>query len=85
MNKHTFALSVGLFASFMHLVWSIFVFAGWAGPILSFAQMMHFIDAPFTILPFSLIHAFSLIILAFIIPYAIGYVFATIWNKVHYK
>ncbi len=86
MNTHKTALSLGSFAAFMHLIWSILVAFGWAGPLLTFIHKVHFIsEPPMTILPFSFSGAIALIFITFIVGYTIGIIFATIWNKTHEK
>ena len=83
MNQNKTGLILGLFAAFIHLVWSVFVLLGWAQPLLNFIYSMHSLSNPFVVAPFSLGRSLGLIVIAFIMGYIIGSIFSFIWNKIH--
>lgn len=78
-------LTVGTFAALVHLVWSVIVAIGWGQALLTFVVTLHMIIPAATVGPFGFGMAAALVILAGIVGYAAGFVFATIWNKVHTK
>ncbi len=81
INGKRLGLTLGTFAAFLHLVWVLLVAFNWAQAFSDFVHMMHFIDHPMTILPFSFGRAILLIIIAFIVGNVIGNLFAFFWNK----
>ncbi len=83
INRNKTALALGSFVAFMHLVWSLLVLLGWAGPLLNFIYTMHSISVPVTVLPFNLGRSIGLILITFVVGYVVGLIFSTIWNKVH--
>ncbi len=76
------ALTLGFFAALLHLVWSLLVALGLAQGLVNWRLGMHFVNLQLTVLPFSLVSAIILVVLAFIGGAVIGTVFALIWNKV---
>ncbi len=83
ISKNKTGLALGLFVGLVHLVWSLLILVGWAGPLLNFIYTMHSISVPITILPFDLGRSIGLILLTGFIGYIVGNIFASIWNKVH--
>ncbi len=85
INRSKFALTFGYFAAVMHVIWSVLVGLGVAQTIMDFVYRMHFMENPYTVAEFSWGTAVGLVVMAFIVAYAISSLFATIWNKVHGK
>lgn len=83
MNPVRTGLVVGTFLALLHTVWSLFVFLGWAQPIINFSFMMHMVAPAFTVESFDLMRAVWLVIIAFAIGFVIGNVFTRIWNAFH--
>lgn len=83
MNKHKVAMTTGLFAGLVHLVWEVLVFLGAGQKFLNWKLSMHSLSSPVKVLPFSLGTAVGLIITALIGGYIVGWVFASIYNKMH--
>lgn len=79
------ALTFGVFLGAWHLVWSILVFTGFAQQLLNFVFWMHMIIPPYQVTAFTLTQALILIVVTFVMGYVGGWVFATIWNKMHHK
>jgi len=77
------ALVVGTFAGLMHAVWSLLVFLGLAEPYLNWILGLHFLSNPYVLAPFSFRTAIFLVVFTFVIGYLLGFVFATIWNRLH--
>jgi hypothetical protein len=80
INRSLVALSLGSFAGFTHLIWSILLAIGWAKPLLDFILNVHHISLNYSLLTFSLGRAVLLIVVTFAVGYVFGFVFATIWN-----
>ncbi|HBA45546.1 hypothetical protein A2W67_00205 [Candidatus Nomurabacteria bacterium RIFCSPLOWO2_02_40_28] len=83
MNKKKVGLVVGSFAALMHLVWGVFIALGFAQPWMDFVYKMHFLNNPFTVMPFDLMRILGLVVIAFVMGYIVGYVFAVLWHKLH--
>lgn len=83
LNTHKVGLIFGSFAALMHLLWSLLVFAGLAQAWIDFVFGMHFLNNPYTVEPFSWGTALGVILIAFVMAYLGGFIFATIWNRLH--
>lgn len=83
LNRNKVALVLGSFAAIVHLVWALIVGLGWGQAYLDFVFGMHFITNPYMVADFDLATAVELIVIAFLVAYIVGYVFATIWNHFH--
>ena len=79
--KHTGMALGGLLAT-VHLVWAALVGLGLAKPLIEFIMRVHMIAEPVTVLPFDLGSAVTLVIVTGLVGYAVGHLFAHIWNKV---
>lgn len=75
-------MALGFFAAFLHLVWSVLLALGWAKPLVDFKTALHGVKISYTLVDFSLAKAVALIVIAFVVAYIIGQIFANIWNKV---
>ena len=69
-------------AGVVHVVWSILVALNWAQPLMDFVTGLHFVQTTNMVMPFDIVTAIELIILASLVGYVLGFVFANIWNKV---
>ena len=76
-----FALALGSFAALAHLVWSIIVASGFAQSLVNWVMVLHMMNMVVTVGTFNLVTAAELVIVTFIVGYAVGYVFALVWNK----
>ena len=83
LKESSTALVVGTFAAVVHATWSLMVFVGFAQTYLDWVLGLHFLDNPLTVQPFSFINAAILIGFTFVAGYAVGWIFATIWNRLH--
>lgn len=83
MNVQKAALTLGVFIGGWHLVWSVLVLLGWAQPLLDFIFWVHMIANPYQVTGFDLTRAVLLIVVTFAVGYIGGWVFATLWNKMH--
>ncbi len=83
LNKNKTGLALGLFVGFLHLVWSVLLALGLAEPLMNFIENLHSIDNATMLLPFDLGRSIGLVLLTLVVGYIFGYIFATIWNKVH--
>jgi hypothetical protein len=85
LNPHKTGLTVaGLFGG-LHLVWSILVALGAAQSFVDFSLRMHMISMPLKVLPFDLVSAIGLVLIACVIGYVVGYALAWIVNTVEKK
>lgn len=66
----------------LHLVWSALVLFGWAQPLANFVAWAHMLDESPQIGDFNITAAITLILVTSAIGYGIGFVGATVWQKV---
>lgn len=83
LNNSKVALTVGVFVSGMHVLWSVLVAIGLAQPLLDFIFSIHMIANPYQVMIFSLTSAITLVIVTFVVGYVVGWVFAEVWNRLH--
>lgn len=80
VNRHKLGLLFGVFTGAFHFVWAFLVLTGLAQLLMDWIFRLHFIQPPYTILPFSLGYAVALIIFTSIAGYFSGWVLAALWN-----
>jgi hypothetical protein len=83
LNPNKVAMTLGVFAAIVHAVRGVIVALGWAPALMSWMLDLHFLNNPFTVQPFNLTRWVTLIVVTAVIGYAVGYIFATVWNKVN--
>jgi hypothetical protein len=77
------ALTVGALVGGLHLVWSILIAFGWAQALVDFIFWAHMVTLPLVVKAFDATAAVTLIIITSIVGYALGYISALIWNRIH--
>jgi hypothetical protein len=80
ISPHLVGLMCGAFFAIGHAVWSLMVALGFAQTFLDWILSLHFVDNPFTIQPFSLTTAVTLVVFVFIVWYIIGWISGWLWN-----
>ncbi len=83
LNITKTALAFGLLSGLWHAGWSFLVFMGLAQKLLDAVYRVHFMNNPITVSGFSMIRAGKLVVLAFMMAYVVGWVFALLWNTAH--
>jgi hypothetical protein len=76
-------LAMGVLFGGMHLVWSLLVLVGIAQWLINSILWLHMISMPIAVNTFDLSVAILLVIVTALIGYAVGYVFALVWNRMH--
>lgn len=84
-DKNKTGIAFGAFAALWHLLWSVLVAVGVAQSWTDFVFSIHFLNNPFIVNTFNLTTALILIVVAGILGYIFGWVFAYIWNWAHKK
>jgi hypothetical protein len=51
--------------------------------LLNFVFWLHMLSNPYQVAPFDLAAAVSLLVIAFLVGYVIGWIFSSLWNKLH--
>lgn len=74
------AISVGAVFGVWHLMWVTLVASGVAKPILDLILKLHFLQFEYTLAPFVLSTALTLVGLTFAIGAVLGLIFALVWN-----
>ena len=77
------ALILAILLGSWHLVWALLVAAGWAQPLIDFIFWIHFVKPVYVIQKFNIGIALLLVGITAAIGYVIGWIFATLWNKLH--
>lgn len=80
VNRHKLGLLCGTFLGSWHFVWAWLVLSGMAQSLLDWIFRLHFIQPPYTILPFNLGVAVALIVITSVTGYLAGWVLGAIWN-----
>ncbi|MDO8571850.1 MAG: hypothetical protein Q7R79_04180 [bacterium] len=76
-------MTFGGVAAFLHVLWSLLVALGGAEYMLNFVFALHFLDNPHTVGSFNIVQACFLVLIAGVIGYGVGSIFAFFWNIVH--
>ncbi|HEY4508975.1 MAG TPA: hypothetical protein VJC13_01680 [Candidatus Paceibacterota bacterium] len=76
-------MTLGAFAGLVHLVWEVMIALGWAQGYLDFVLSMHSLNNPYTVQAFNLGRGIMLVVIACVMGYVVGSVFAVIYNRVH--
>lgn len=80
INKNKLGILFGTFLGGCHFVWASLVLSGMAQSLTDWIFQLHFIQPPYTILPFSLGAAVGLILVTSVTGYFSGWVLGAIWN-----
>ncbi len=81
INPHKAGLALGSLTGGAHIVWSILVLLGWAGPLINFIFWAHMVEPTYQVGVFAWTQAIILIIVTALIGYVVGRVFGLLWNK----
>ncbi len=79
-HSHKVGLAVGGTVAILHVVWSLFVFTGFAPAFLKWIWGLHFVSMNVTIAPFSFATALTLVVVTGIIGYIAGYIAGELWG-----
>ena len=80
INRHKLGLLFGSFLGLCHFVWALLVLSGMAQTLTDWIFRLHFIQPPYTILPFNLGAAVGLILVTSVTGYLSGWVLGATWN-----
>ena len=83
LNPIKVGLAIGAFAGLVHLGWSALVALNLGQGLMDFIFNLHMINPLYTVEPFSLGIAASLVVVAAVMGFVIGSGFAIIWNRLH--
>ncbi|HXX44872.1 MAG TPA: hypothetical protein VEJ38_09090 [Candidatus Acidoferrales bacterium] len=83
LNANKTGLVLGALLGGWHFIWAILVALGWAQAVLNFVLWMHFIQPIYVVRAFNIGTAAVLVAVTAVFGYVIGYVFATLWNRIH--
>jgi hypothetical protein len=83
INPIKSGLALGAVMALWHLTWSLLVALGWAQSFIDFVFWIHFIKPVYVVQPFNPATAAILIGVTAAIGFAVGVVFAVLWNWFH--
>lgn len=82
-NAHKVGLLFGTLLGGIHLIWALMVFLGLAQMMMDFVFWAHMLHIPLVIGPFDATAAVALVVMTYVLGYALGYAGARVWKKVH--
>ncbi len=85
LNPVRTGLALGAIISGLHILWSLVVLVGLGQAWVDFVTWAHMIHASYVVGQFDIGAALTVIILAAIIGFVVGFAFATVWNRIHVK
>ncbi len=85
LDKNTAGVVFGIFLGLFHAFWAFLVLIGWAQSIMNWTFGLHFINPPYVIGAFNGGVALLLVAATAIIGYIFGWVFAALWNWLHWS
>ncbi len=80
ISEKRVAVTLGLFAAAVHVIWSVIVALGLGQQLADFVLGLHMVQVPVTVGPFDPATAAILVILAFFVGAAAGWFVASLWN-----
>jgi hypothetical protein len=80
INKRLLGLALGTFLGLCHFLWAWLVLTGLAQSLMNWIFQLHFIQPPYTLLPFNIGTAVALIVVTFVTGYASGWCLGAVWN-----
>ncbi len=80
VQPNVIGLFCGVCLGLSHAVWASVVALGLAQAFLDWILALHFIDNPYTIRPFDMMTALTLILVTFVVGYAVGWISGQFWN-----
>jgi len=83
LNQHKTGLVVGVLIGAWHLAWSALVWTGWGQPLIDFILWAHMIHLQYVVGPFDAKASALLVVVTALAGYALGWLFALVWNRVH--
>ena len=83
LNPCKAGLALAAFGVLIHLVWSVAIALAPNATqrFINWIFTLHHVQPVHVLLPFSLANAALLLVVVFAIWYVLGFVFATLWNK----
>jgi len=85
LNTNKTGLVLGTIVGGMHVMWSLLLLVGWAQPLVTFILWAHMVQIGYVLGPFDIKASVTLILVTAVVGYAVGFAFATFWNKLHVK
>ena len=83
MNPSKVALVGAVIFGGWHVIWSLLILLGWAQALVDFSMWAHMIHLTVVAGSFDATAALTVIVVASLIGYCLGYIIATVWNKIH--
>lgn len=83
LNPARTGVALGAVIAAWHALWCLLVLVGAAQPLLDFVFWAHSLKSAFVVEPFDAVRAVVLLVVTFLIGWAMGAVFAVAWNRVH--
>lgn len=83
LNPKKTGMAFAGIAVFVHLVWVALIVLGWAQGLLNFSLWAHMVQLDYVVAPFDAAAAVTVLVMAGIVGYVVGNVFAWVFNRAH--
>jgi len=83
LNTSKVALTLSLLIGGAHVGWSVLVALGLSQSLMDFVFWAHMVANPYQVTGFNITQAGVLVVVTAGVGYGVGWIFATVWNKVH--
>lgn len=80
LNRNHFGLIIGSVIGLWHIIWSLLVLLGLAQTLIGWIFWLHFLNNPYQVEPFEFTRAVILVVVTFVVGYAVGWISAYLWN-----
>ena len=80
-HRHQVALTFAVLFGGVHVLWSALVLFGWAQPLVNFVTWAHMLKETSIVGSFDVTAAATLIIVASAVGYGVGFIGATVWQR----
>ena len=85
VQPNAIGLFCGVCMGLAHAVWATVVALGFAQAFLDWILALHFINNPYTIRPFDMMTALTLVMFTFVVGYVVGWISGVLWNALAKK
>ena len=83
INTNKVGLVFAVILGGAHVLWALFVLLGWGQPVVNFVFWAHMMQTPPMVGAFDIVASGTLVVVASLLGYIVGYTASSVWNKIH--